>query len=75
MNEPFLELFLVAVLAIGIWCLVSPAALVALRRRMVCSKSYWNGGFAYATERRTRVTGLLFTAMALLAIAMRFVEK
>jgi hypothetical protein len=48
MEEFFLILFLVAVLASGLWCVMDPEAVVRFRTRIGWSTGYLSGGFAYA---------------------------
>jgi hypothetical protein len=51
MEEFFLILFLVAVLASGLWCVMDPEAVVRFRTRIGWSTGYLSGGFAYAKLR------------------------
>ena len=71
MKDFFLALFLLAVLANGVWCIVSPKAVVRFRTRMGWPTGYLSSGFAYATPQRTRITGLLLVVVALFVAAVR----
>jgi hypothetical protein len=75
MEETFLILFLMAVLASGLWCVMDPEAVVRFRARRGWSTSYLSGGFAYANVRRTRFTGSLLVAVVLLVVVIRFLAK
>ncbi|HMN46808.1 MAG TPA: hypothetical protein PKE27_19680 [Povalibacter sp.] len=75
MEEIFLILFLLAVLASGLWCVVNPEGVVRFRARMGWSNGYLSGGFAYAAARRARFTGSLLIVVVLFAFAAKFVGR
>jgi hypothetical protein len=74
-ERVLLILFLVAVLASGLWCVIAPEAVVRFRNRMGWSTGYWSGGFAYSTPRRARFTGSLLVAIVLFAAAAKILGK
>lgn len=75
MEEIFLIMFLLAVLASGLWCVMDPEAVVRFRTRMGWSTSRLSGGFAYATARRTRFTGSLLVAVVLFVAIVKFLAR
>lgn len=75
MEQIFLIVFLVAVLAGGLWCVIAPEGVVRFRNRMGWSTGYWSGGFAYATPRRARFTGSLLVAIVLFAAAAKLLGR
>jgi hypothetical protein len=71
-EEFFVILFVMAVLASGLWCVIDPQAVVRFRTRIGWSTSLWSGGFAYSTAGRARFTGSLLVAIAVFVIAVGF---
>jgi hypothetical protein len=55
--------------AAGVVCIVAPGAIRRVRSRFGATDAAWFGGWFYATPLRTRCTGALLLAVALLGLA------
>jgi hypothetical protein len=68
----FFYAFFLATLASGLWCFIAPRQAFSLRRRLGWSESVSSGGFLYANERRTRVSGGVVAIVSLTVLLVNF---